>query len=75
MRKKLEVDEELLERIKKLYGIHTNEAAIDFALRSVLPCTNRQDILELEGIGWDGDLGELRSRNPLPRDKGAGKTV
>ncbi len=60
MRTNVVLDEELVERVKKLYGIRTTRAAIDFALRSLLPSDDRRDILELEGIGWDGDLTEIR---------------
>jgi Arc/MetJ family transcription regulator len=60
MRTNVVLDEELVARVKRLYGLPTTKEAIDFALRSLLPSNDRRDILELEGVGWDGDLEELR---------------
>jgi Arc/MetJ family transcription regulator len=55
------LDEKLVERVKKLYGISTTRAALDFALRAILPSDDPRDMLDLEGRGWDADLDELRS--------------
>ena len=56
------VDDELVKRVKSLYGLSTTREAIDFALRKVagLPDTHRK-ILALQGTGWDGDLDEMRT--------------
>lgn len=60
MRTNVVIDEELVERVKRLYGLPTTRAAIDFALRSLLPSDDRREILELEGSGWEGDLDRMR---------------
>lgn len=54
------VDEELVAKVKKLYGLPTTRAAIDFALRSLVGGAEKRDMLDLEGAGWDGDLDEMR---------------
>lgn len=54
------VDDELIERVMKLYGLKTKREAIDFALRAVVSDHWRRDILALEGSGWEGDLEEMR---------------
>jgi Arc/MetJ family transcription regulator len=54
------VDEELVEKIKKLYGLPTTRAAIDFALRALVGGAEKRDMLDLKGVGWDGDLDEMR---------------
>lgn len=54
------VDDDLLDRVMKLYGLPTKRAAIDFALRSVAGDKSRRDMLDLRGSGWEGDLGEMR---------------
>jgi len=54
------LDEALVEKVKKLYGLPTTRAAIDFALRSLVGGAERKDILDLEGAGWEGDLDEMR---------------
>jgi Arc/MetJ family transcription regulator len=61
------VDDELVEKVMRLYGFHTKRAAIDFALRAVAGESDRRKLLELRGIGWKGDLNEMRrARFPDP---------
>ena len=60
------IDDELIERVMKLYRLPTKRAAIDFALRSVAGESDRRKILELEGIGWEGDLHEMRRTRLQP---------
>ena len=55
------VDDELVERVKRLYGLRTTREAIDFALRRAAGASDPRAILELEGTGWGGDLDEIRS--------------
>lgn len=59
------VDDELIARVMRLYGLTTKREAIDFALRKVagLPAARRK-ILQLEGIGWKGDLEQTRVQPP-----------
>lgn len=54
------VDEELVTKVMQLYGCKTKRDAIDFALRRTAGESDRKKILELEGIGWEGDLEEMR---------------
>jgi Arc/MetJ family transcription regulator len=54
------VDEELVTKVMQLYGCKTKREAIDFALRRTAGESDRTKILELEGIGWEGDLEEMR---------------
>jgi Arc/MetJ family transcription regulator len=60
------VDDQLIARVMRLYGLQTKREAIDFALRKVagLPAARRK-ILELEGIGLKGDLEQAR---PQPHE-------
>ncbi len=47
----------------KLYGLRTKKEAVDLALRRLVGgvSTNpHKGMLELEGIGWEGDLDEMR---------------
>jgi Arc/MetJ family transcription regulator len=55
------VDDQLVERVKRLYGLRTKRDAIDFALRSVAGRYDPKEILELRGIGWVGDLRKMRT--------------
>ncbi len=54
------VDDDLVARVMRLYGLRTKREAIDFALRAVAGEKRRRDLLDLEGIGWEGDLKEMR---------------
>ncbi len=56
------VDDRLIERVMRLYGLRTKREAIDFALRRTLAV--RDDpyahALGLEGRGWNGEHDEVR---------------
>ena len=54
------VDEKLIERAKRLYGLRTKREIIDFALRRLVGEYEPKDMLDLEGTGWEGDLEEMR---------------
>lgn len=54
------VDDKLISRVMKLYGLRTKREAIDFALRRVAGSYDPRGLLELEGIGWEGDLEKMR---------------
>lgn len=55
------IDEELVTRVMRLYGLRSKREAIDFALRSVAGSGDRRAMLEMKGSGWDGDLKAMRS--------------
>ena len=56
------VDDELVEKVKQLYGLKTTREAIDFALRRLVGDKQPRDVLDLRGMGWGGDLDEMRKR-------------
>jgi Arc/MetJ family transcription regulator len=59
------VNERLIRRVMKLYGLRTKRDAIDFALRRVAGEESpHAALLELRGSGWDGDFEALRG-HPL----------
>ena len=43
------------------FGFATKREAIDYALRRLVGEGSREGILALEGIGWEGDLDEMRA--------------
>ncbi len=56
------LDDKLMRRVMRLYGFHTKRETIDYALRQLAGRRHTQgDMLELRGIGWEGDLDEMRS--------------
>jgi Arc/MetJ family transcription regulator len=64
-RTNIDVDDELAAEVMRRFGLTTKKAAVDLALRRLvgLPLT-REFLLGLEGVGWDGDLDDLRSERP-----------
>lgn len=59
------IDERLIKRVMRRYGFRTKRETIDYALRRLVGDYDPRDMLALEGIGWDGDLDEMRGhRSP-----------
>jgi Arc/MetJ family transcription regulator len=56
------VDDKLIARVMRLYGLRTKRDAIDFALRRVAGTSDTRGLLSLKGIGWEGDLFEMRKK-------------
>ena len=59
------VDDELVEKVMRIYGLRTKREAIDFALRRAAGASDRRSMLDLHGIGWEGDLLEMRRSEPI----------
>jgi len=62
-RTNIEIDDELVERAMRIYRLRSKREAVDLALRKLVgePMT-REEMLAMEGMGWDGDLDEMRSQ-------------
>lgn len=61
MRTNIEIDDELVERVMRRYGVPSKRAAVDLALRRLdLEPMSREEALAMQGSGWEGDLDELR---------------
>ena len=60
-RTNIDLDDELVERAMRLYRLETKREAVAFALRRLVgDPLSIDEILDLEGSGWDADLDELR---------------
>ena len=61
-RTNIDIDDELIAAVIAQYHLHSKREAVDFALRKVrrLPPLTTEEILALEGTGWEGDLSEIR---------------
>jgi Arc/MetJ family transcription regulator len=66
LRTNIEINEELVTAVMRRYDLHTKKEAVDLALRKTLggPLT-REFLDEVEGMGWDGDLAEMRDEPPV----------
>ena len=58
----VDIDDEACAEVMRRYGFETESEAINFTLRRLAdgPMTLR-DLDDLRGIGWDGDLDEMRA--------------
>ena len=60
-RTNIDIDEELLARAMDRYGYKTKREAVNAALRALVPDPmTRDEILAMQGRGWEGDLREMR---------------
>ncbi len=58
----VDVDDELIGRVMRRYPVDTKQEAVELALVLALPdSSTREELLELRGIGWDGDLDAMRA--------------
>lgn len=61
-RTNIDIDDELIAAAMRKFHVRTKREAVDLALRrSVGPALTKEFLLSLEGIGWEGDLDEMRS--------------
>lgn len=68
MRTNIELDDELMAQAMEATGLTTKKATVEEALRRVVENSRRRRALdELRGIGWEGDLDQMREGWP-PRD-------
>ena len=64
-RTNIDIDEVLVREVMRRFRLKTKRDAVDLALRRAAGSTaTAEGLLSLEGIGWDGELDELRSDAP-----------
>ena len=60
-RTNIDIDDELVAEVMRKYGLRTKREAVDLALRRLAgPRLSPEFFDALEGIGWEGDLDEMR---------------
>lgn len=65
-RTNIELDDELVAAAMERFGLTTKRSVVELALRRLLASPVDADFIRsLEGIGWDGDLDEMRSGDPV----------
>jgi len=61
MRTNVVLDEDLIERAKRLTGIKTKRGVIQEALRTLIQLREQAEVRALRGkLHWEGDLAQLR---------------
>jgi Arc/MetJ family transcription regulator len=65
-RTNIDLDDELVAEAMRRFELPTKRSAVEFALRRLLATRVDADFIRsLEGIGWDGDLDEMRSGDAI----------
>ncbi|GEL21016.1 type II toxin-antitoxin system VapB family antitoxin [Pseudonocardia asaccharolytica] len=60
-RTNIDIDDELVAEVMRRFGLKTKKDAVDLALRRLVgPRLSPEFLAGLEGIGWKGDLDEMR---------------
>lgn len=60
-RTNIEIDDEVIAAVMRRYRLRTKREAVDFALRSLdVEALTGDEVLALEGSGWEGDLDRMR---------------
>ena len=60
MRTNIEIDDTLMAAALAATGAHTKREVVELALTRLVELKAQAGILELEGVGWTGDLDEMR---------------
>lgn len=64
-RTNIDLDEDLVAEVMRRYGVRTKKQAVDLALRRLVGVPlSGEFLMSLEGVGWDGELGEIRTDQP-----------
>jgi len=62
MRTNIEIDDKLMAQAMRLTGLPTKRAAVEEALRLLVRIREQAEAAKaLKGLGWEGDLDEMRS--------------
>jgi Arc/MetJ family transcription regulator len=68
MRTNIEIDDALLSQAMMAAGLTTKRATVEEGLRLLVRIHEQATALAgLSGLGWEGDLGEMRQGRPSPR--------
>lgn len=68
MRTNIEIDDELLSQAMTAAGLSTKRATVEEGLRLLVRVRKQAKALaKLKGLGWEGDLDEMRQGRPLRR--------
>ncbi|MGH8829463.1 MAG: type II toxin-antitoxin system VapB family antitoxin [Jiangellaceae bacterium] len=65
-RTNIDIDDDLVGEVMRRYDVKTKREAVDLALRRLVGVPLTKDfLLDLRGLGWSGDLDELRSADAV----------
>lgn len=61
MRTNIEIDDCLMTEAMAAAGTSTKRQTVEEALRRMVAISRQRQLLELRGIGWEGDLDDMRT--------------
>ena len=68
MRTNIDIDDSILEEAMAATGLPTKRATVEAALRQLVTAHRRREAIRaMQGIGWDGDLDDMRRDKPHRR--------
>ena len=72
-RTNIDIDDDLVERAMRTFGLGSKRQAVQLALERLLGGgpMSLDEQLAMEGVGWDGDLDDLRADRFSGWDSGA----
>ena len=70
MRTNIEIDDQLMADAIKATGAKTKRDAVEESLRRTVRAQRQLEALRgLRGLGWDGDLDDMRTSKYIPADE------
>jgi Arc/MetJ family transcription regulator len=60
MRTNIHIDDATMTELLERTRLKTKRDVVDLALKRLLKLERQKDILQLRGIGWEGDLDQMR---------------
>jgi Arc/MetJ family transcription regulator len=66
MRTNIDIDDALMAEAMAAIGAKTKKEVVEEGLRRLVQLNRQSAIRELWGIGWEGDLEEMRTNKPRP---------
>jgi Arc/MetJ family transcription regulator len=65
MRTNIDIDDELLSQAMRAAGLSTKRATVEAGLRLLVRVRRQAEAInDLKGLGWGGDLDEMRQGRP-----------
>lgn len=64
-RTNIDIDDEMVAEVMRRFGLDSKKSAVELALKRLLDATDQRKALDqLFGLGWDGDVNEMRRWEP-----------
>lgn len=66
MRTNIDIDDALMADALRVFGVKTKREAVETALREAIQLRRQEAMMDLWGMGWEGNLDEMRTNKPRP---------